>query len=541
MQAYSGVSRLQWCVVMAFACAGISAVNAQTTGKYYSGQTINPYLAAEVYSLTHVDPGQSDVAPYPLKRGTFHIDLKKEPHIISGPVNIMTLQSPNKNYMWGVSSGGVAYIDVSSGGFKQVAQMTPPGVKAIPPADLEKAVDTNFTSIDQIKSTIIDGLGVNQLRVVNGIYGVVDRDNRVYYNSAEGLFVFTLKDQRNPAAGIQMVASRDLSKDILTGKVQGGFTDKEGLMGLNMTYDGKLIVLGNNSITVMDRSLQGPASTVRLDPDEYVSNSMAVDEHNGIYFASNKKMHKVVWTGSKLSNDAADGAWSSPYDTGDWMPTVKFGTGTGSTPTLMGFKDSEDKLVVMNDGADRMKLVAFWRDAIPAGFKQLSGAKSPRIAGQYKVSCGLPDSTQYIQSEQSVVVKGNGAFVVNNIAAKGEKDKLVDVFSLGPINKPATGAERVDWDQKTHQWKSVWTNSSAISISMAPTMSGPANIVMINGYHQGSGWEITGLDWDSGKPVYRAIFGKSNWGNGAYAQPQLFPNGDLLFNSVGGPTRVRNR
>ena len=130
---------------------------------------------------------------------------------------------------------------------------------------------------------------------------------------------------------------------------------------------------------------------------------------------------------------------------------------------------------------------------------------------------------------------------MNNIAAKGEKDKLVDVFSLGPINKPATGAERVDWDQKTHQWKSVWTNSSAISISMAPTMSGPANIVMINGYHQGSGWEITGLDWDSGKPVYRAIFGKSNWGNGAYAQPQLFPNGDLLFNSVGGPTRVRNR
>ena len=37
---------------------------------------------------------------------------------------------------------------------------------------------------------------------------------------------------------------------------------------------------------------------------------------------------------------------------------------TGATPTLMGFGNDEDKLVVITDGAKRMKLVAFWRDAI---------------------------------------------------------------------------------------------------------------------------------------------------------------------------------
>lgn len=524
---------------VAIACAGVGLAHAQSVNTYYSGQAINPYLSAPVYALTHVDPGQSDVAPYPLKRGVFQVDLTKQPRVIAGPVSIMTLQSTDANFMWGVSSGGVAYIDVSNGGFRQVAQMTAPGVKELPPADFEKAVDTNFTSIDQIKKVVLDGLGIDQTRVMNGIYGVVDRDNHVFYNSATMLFVFGLKDPNNPAAGIQVVASRDLSKDVLVGKVEGGMLPHESLVGLNMTYDGKLVVLGNNSISVMDRNLQGPVYTVRLEPDELVSNSVAVDPHNGLYFASDKKMHKVVWTGTKLSNEESDGAWSAPYDNGHWMPTVKFGTGTGSTPTLMGFKDDEDKLVVMTDGADRMKLVAFWRDAIPAGFRQLPGTQSSRIAGQYKVNCGLPDSTKYIQSEQSVATKGYGAFVVNNIAAVGEKDKLVDAFSLGPINKPATGAERVDWDPKAHQWKSVWTNSKAISITMAPTLSGPSDIVMINGYHQGTGWEMTGLDWNTGKPVYRAIFGKSNWGNGAYAQPQLFPNGDLLFNSVGGPIRVR--
>ena len=50
-------------------------------------------------------------------------------------------------------------------------------------------------------------------------------------------------------------------------------------------------------------------------------------------------------------------------------PSIKMGYGTGSTPTLMGFGDDEDKLVVITDGAKRMKIVAFWRDNIPSDAK----------------------------------------------------------------------------------------------------------------------------------------------------------------------------
>ena len=74
---------------------------------------------------------------------------------------------------------------------------------------------------------------------------------------------------------------------------------------------------------------------------------------------------------------------------------------------------------------------------------------------------------------------------------------------------------------------------------MVPTMSGPSGIVFVNGYTKQDGWEVTGMDWANGQTVHRTIFGQDNLGNGAYALIQFFPNGDMLFNSIGGPTRVK--
>jgi hypothetical protein len=62
--------------------------------------------------------------------------------------------------------------------------------------------------------------------------------------------------------------------------------------------------------------------------------------------------------------------------------------------------------------------------------------------------------------------------------------------------------------------------------------------VLVNGYTKERGWEITGLDWSTGKNRTRVEFGQTNRGNGAYAILQLLENGDLLFNSVIGPYRI---
>lgn len=63
-------------------------------------------------------------------------------------------------------------------------------------------------------------------------------------------------------------------------------------------------------------------------------------------------------------------------------------------------------------------------------------------------------------------------------------------------------------------------------------------MAMVNGYTDENGWEITGMDWDTGETVHRTIFGDANFGNGAYAILQYLKNGDLLFNSFCGPIRV---
>ncbi|MGL6269755.1 MAG: hypothetical protein ACRC2O_17605, partial [Chitinophagaceae bacterium] len=207
----------------------------------------------------------------------------------------------------------------------------------------------------------------------------------------------------------------------------------------------------------------------------------------------------------------------------------------------MGFNDSEDKLVVITDGTNRMNIIAFWRDEIPADAKQVPGTKSNRIADILPIKAGLSDTIPWVQSEQSVVASGYGAFVVNNIIPNGLPDKIIDVMAIGPLLNPPTGMERVEWNSATNKWRSAWQRGDMVSTSMVPALSIPSNIVFVNGYSQKEGWEVTGLDWNTGETVYRHIFGHSNLGNGAYAIIQFHATGDLLFNSIAGPIRISHK
>ena len=73
---------------------------------------------------------------------------------------------------------------------------------------------------------------------------------------------------------------------------------------------------------------------------------------------------------------------------------------------------------------------------------------------------------------------------------------------------------------------------------MVPIHSQAGNMALVNGYTSLNGWEVTGLDWDTGETVHQTIFGNRNLGNGAYAILQYLENGDLVFNSFCGPLRV---
>ncbi|WP_409428465.1 hypothetical protein [Mycobacterium sp. SMC-11] len=520
-------------------CGSGSTPSGKESAAPPTGSAANPYLSAAKYGITHIDSAQSDSFDDPIPRGTFHLDPTQLARVPGGPVNIITLASTDPSHRWVSSSSGVRYVDVADGEFKQVAALDAPGVQPISTQQLDAVLNQTFTDVGQIESAIRDHwAGANWQRISNGVYSLVDRDNFVYYVTQQSEIIkFALKNAERPEDGIT-IASRIDFKPYLTGNITS-LGIPENIVGTSMTYDGHLLVLSTGSLSVVDRDLSAPLQQIKFGDDETVSNSMAVDQDNGIYVASDKLMRKIVWTGSKLSEAEADGAWSSPYDTGRQPPTIKFGTGTGSTPTLMGFAKGDDELVVITDGADHMKLVAFWRNKIPEGFRQKPGTKSNRIADQIGVTAGLPEPLpEFIQSEQSVVVNGYGAFVVNNIGAGGTPDRLVDVLASGPVAPPPHGVQRFEWDPTAHQWKPTWARGDVVSTSMVPAVSATSGIVFLNGYTKADGWEVTGLDWQTGETVHRTIFGQSNLGNGAYALIEGLPNGDLLFNSVGGPLRA---
>ena len=56
----------------------------------------------------------------------------------------------------------------------------------------------------------------------------------------------------------------------------------------------------------------------------------------------------------------------------------------------MGFGDDPHKFVIIADAGDPVKVVLFWRDEIPADFKQIKGSKSRRIAAHLPLSIKVP-------------------------------------------------------------------------------------------------------------------------------------------------------
>ena len=498
----------------------------------------NPFLASDLYSITHFNSAQTDAFPYAVADGTFKVDPSSCEGGWSGPVNLMTLSAAVDGFMWGMSSDRVSYYKTKDGGFTKMGEAGLPGSTLKTQEQLQILSD-KYSNVTDLYNAIVPFLGKNPMYAISsGNYVLCDKDNYAYTNVGTIIARYKLSDSAHPENGIELDKQLDIKTHVDGANV---------LVGVVMTYDGHLVVAYNRGLVIVDRNLSQVVATYALPADQILTNSIAVDEDGGIYVASNNReensqglMQKIVWKNGRLSADAADGAWQAAYEGGPNPPSIKMGYGTGSTPTLMGFGDDEDKLVVITDGGKRMKIVAFWCDAIPADAKEVV-AGNPRIADTKEVTCGLPSSTEWIQSEQSVVCAGYGAFVVNNILSGGSTtgDKVVDVLAIGPLIETPKGVERLQWNVKENRWETVWTRADVSSPSMIPAVSTWSEMVFVNGYSKADGWEVTGLDWNTGATRHRVIFGDTSRGNGTYAIIQYLDNGDLLFNSVSGPYRVK--
>jgi hypothetical protein len=290
-------------------------------------------------------------------------------------------------------------------------------------------------------------------------------------------------------------------------------------------------------VGVIDRSFD-PATAHFLqlsDGDEYVYNGVAIDEEGGIYVVTHKQMHRVQWNGEQLTLDESQGAWSAEYETG-WVTEEKVSQGSGSNPTLMGSGD-DDTFVVITDGEAVMNIVLMWRGEIPEDWQQIPGTKSRRIAAQVPITFGLPNPENSL-TEQSVLVQGYGAFVVNNLMQSYEGlTKGQTALLSGEPGWAPYGCEKFEWDPQSREMRSVWANQDVSLPSAVPTMSSATNLMYCIGQRNGI-WNVEALDWDTGESAFHYDIGNLSRHNSCFAPTEIGPDGCIYYGTFMGVMRV---
>ncbi len=309
------------------------------------------------------------------------------------------------------------------------------------------------------------------------------------------------------------------------------------LVGMNVTFDGwYMMIAGDGKLVAVSKRLRRMevfdiASMIDGVDQVTVCNSVTIDEDGGVYVATENYMVKVVWDGRKFRSGKRSGAWVAKY------PNET--TGSGSTPSLMGFGE-EDQFVVITDGKEHMGIALFWRNEIPDGWMPPEGVDDPRYAGYLNTSMvPLEEGTQ---TEQSVLVNGYGAMVVNNTPSgrpawfpEGRDSMIVGWVGHHDTYKPH-GVEKFEWDPVAREFTSAWVNMDVSSLNAAPTMAAQSDMAYTVGARDGK-YTVEAIDWATGETARTWVLGSSRF-NSLYAGILIDMHGRLHYTSLWGKTRL---
>ena len=528
-------------VALAAAAAGLalSSASAQAPGPLAGAPQsapVNPYLADSAYPIGHHNSAQQDSTlvrgPEGPSRALGPADYQLR---FVGPGHFGALLSApypdGRRVLWSNGSDRLVKLDART--FEVLAVLP----KAGAPRFDQPSADAAFKALNDAPAAQKPGAALRYAATtmagLAGVYTLIDRDNRVYVGSRDGVAIYGDAQPGHPESPIKLLGDWHTPHPM-----SGAF------VGLNITYDGWIILVSEGgAVVALSRDLKRSVTTRLQHSDEaadytrraeaagrvgygWVRNSYAVDRDGGIYIVSAGYLHKVVWTGARLSTDPADGAWVARYRDGT-------GLGSGSTPALMGF-GAEDRLVVITDGDRLMNVTAFWRDAPPAGWKAPPGAADPRVAGYRPADMGDPALTA-IQSEQAVVIAGNGALVVNNQPASipagyppRAASLLVGLLGSDPRFTPH-GLQKFMWDGRSRTLTAAWANREVASPNTVPFVSIGSNLAYTIGVRSGR-WTLEGLDWTTGASRFHYKLPDENF-NALFAGLTMDGDGNIIYGS----------
>jgi hypothetical protein len=499
----------------------------------------NPYLANSNYPMGHGDSAQQDAVPQPGPMGpTRTLTVDELQYTFAGPgyfgINTSGVYPDGKRVFWGNGLDRLVKLDYDS--YEIITQKYFPDVERYTAEQAEESIASFDESNDGIFAIVNAFQEAQKLRNLSNLYTLMDSDNTYYVGSKSGLI--TAYGDENPQDSRSPIV--ELRSFQLPAEATGP------IMGLNLTYDGWLIAATEHGYLAAIKRDFSDYRLIRIRHSEgaenkttgrtgygWIRNGYAIDQDGGIYIASQAHMHKIVWTGENLSTNEKDGAWSVPYLNG-------WGHGTGATPSLMGFGD-EDQFVVITDGQEKMNMVLFWRNGIPDDWEQLPGTPTRRIAGQMPVTMNDASLTS-IQSEQSVVVAGHGALVVNNqprnvpwYLPKQAGSLLISFLGSNPRHQPY-GVQKFEWDPVARALKESWVNSEISSPSSVPMVGVGTDTVYLIGARNNQ-WTLEAINWSTGDSRFNYVIGGQRY-NVMFAGTLLDEDGRIHYGTPWGRVRL---
>ncbi len=556
----------------------VSSVDRAAVGRGYA--PTNPYLADSVAPIGHINSAQSTGMAHAGPSGpseVLSIDNGGLTYTHLGPAHFGYAISPpypnGKRVIWSNGGDRISKLDYDTLEVidEYLLEDSPIYQANDGPITAEQA-DSDIFWLDLLPKWPYTGMATvaASLPMISkylgaglaGVYYAASSDNVLYVGGKDSILAYADADPADPRS--EVILKNEWVKPP---EITGGFNS------MNMTYDGWLCSITDDGWVVLISRDFSEYHTLQLTGAEvapawnqhmldigrrqgagtWVRNGPAIDEDGNIFVPSLQHLHKIVWDGEKLSRDEADGAWVVPYSndgeisvtfaditdpsTGKPFEFNNVNVGSGSTASLMGFGD-EDKFVVITDGDEVMNMVLFWREDIPEDWQQLAGAPSRRIAGMLRADIGRADAAA-VQTEQSVVVSGYGAMVVNNAPASKPLKQAPDGAYIGlaghhPDYTPH-GIQKFQWNPEKRQLEQAWINTEISSANSVPIVSLASDKVYTVGARDGK-WTMEALDWTSGQSAFYYETGSSRF-NTLFSGLKLDQEGRIMHTTTHGIVR----
>ncbi|MGD1840041.1 MAG: hypothetical protein ACFB0B_03975 [Thermonemataceae bacterium] len=344
-----------------------------------------------------------------------------------------------------------------------------------------------LVAIDSLK---IDGnpytsFGYNFLLTKNNVWFTYDPKYRPKLRKFTTLYKLTDTQPNNPDSKIKVVKTLNFGDHGI---------NKVTMYSLN--YNGQIVFYSHEdkkqnifNVGIIDQDLNLVSHIkCKLLPGEKVNhNSIAVDETNAFYIVSTHRLMQFTWDNTVLKM-----GWEAKYDFVKDGPTGKWANGSGTTPTLMGWGEGKDKLVIVADGHANNNLVAFWRE-IPSDWQGLSG-RDRRLADVIKIPYAKSFSKKFQSIENSPTVYGY--------------DVAIAQFNgfLGYKCKNYKGVQKFRWDTEQDKLVLQWANDK-VNMNGVLSYSSGSNLVYGSGKEEDCNYYYYGLDWDTGKIALRLLLG----------------------------------